>query len=89
MAPPSVRQATGTTPLLARTAVAYQQAAWQPPPAPPPEAQADRFLKLLVAQLQNQDPMNPMDNAQMTSQMAQINTVSRHREAQRPPSRSR
>jgi flagellar basal-body rod modification protein FlgD len=35
----------------------------------------DRFLKLLVAQLQNQDPMNPMDNAQMTSQIAQINTV--------------
>jgi flagellar basal-body rod modification protein FlgD len=38
--------------------------------------QSDRFLKLLVAQLNNQDPMNPMDNAQMTSQMAQINTVS-------------
>ena len=35
----------------------------------------DRFLKLLVAQLSNQDPMNPMDNAQMTSQIAQINTV--------------
>lgn len=42
--------------------------------ADPAEAQ-DRFLKLLVAQLNNQDPMNPMDNAQMTSQMAQINTV--------------
>ena len=39
------------------------------------DAQQDRFLKLLVAQLNNQDPMNPMDNAQMTSQMAQINTV--------------
>jgi flagellar basal-body rod modification protein FlgD len=39
-------------------------------------ASQDRFLKLLVAQLQNQDPMSPMDNAQMTSQMAQINTVS-------------
>ena len=36
----------------------------------------DRFLKLLVAQMQNQDPMNPLDNAQVTSQMAQINTVS-------------
>lgn len=35
----------------------------------------DRFLKLLVAQMQNQDPLNPMDNAQVTSQMAQINTV--------------
>jgi len=40
------------------------------------EASQDRFLKLLVAQLNNQDPMNPMDNAQMTSQLAQINTVS-------------
>jgi len=40
------------------------------------QAQTDRFLKLLVAQLNNQDPMNPMDNSQMTSQIAQINTVS-------------
>ena len=38
-------------------------------------ASQDRFLKLLVAQLNNQDPMNPMDNAQMTSQMVQISTV--------------
>jgi flagellar basal-body rod modification protein FlgD len=38
------------------------------------EAQ-DRFLKLLVTQLQNQDPLNPMDNAELTSQMAQISTV--------------
>jgi flagellar basal-body rod modification protein FlgD len=34
------------------------------------------FLKMLVAQMKNQDPLNPMDNAQVTSQMAQINTVS-------------
>ena len=38
--------------------------------------QQDRFLKLLVTQLKNQDPMNPMDNAQMTSQLAQMSTVS-------------
>ena len=37
--------------------------------------QQDRFLKLLVAQMTHQDPMNPLDNAQMTSQIAQINTV--------------
>lgn len=35
----------------------------------------DRFLTLLVTQLQNQDPLNPMDNGQMTSQLAQISTV--------------
>jgi flagellar basal-body rod modification protein FlgD len=35
----------------------------------------NRFLTLLTTQLKNQDPLNPMDNAQMTSQMAQISTV--------------
>lgn len=35
----------------------------------------DRFLTLLVTQLKNQDPLNPMDNAQVTSQMAQLSTV--------------
>jgi flagellar basal-body rod modification protein FlgD len=38
-------------------------------------ASSDRFLTMLVTQLQNQDPLNPMDNAQITSQMAQINAV--------------
>src|ERR1700679_1711671 len=37
--------------------------------------QSNRFLKLLVAQMSNQDPLNPMDSAQVTSQMAQISTV--------------
>ncbi len=41
-----------------------------------PQAAQDKFLTMLVAQLGNQDPLNPMDNAQLTSQMAQINTVS-------------
>lgn len=35
----------------------------------------DYFLKLLVAQMNNQDPLNPMDSSQMTSQLAQLNTV--------------
>jgi flagellar basal-body rod modification protein FlgD len=39
------------------------------------EDQSNRFLKLLVAQMSNQDPLNPMDSAQVTSQMAQISTV--------------
>jgi flagellar basal-body rod modification protein FlgD len=33
------------------------------------------FLQLLVAQMNNQDPLNPVDNSQITSQMAQISTV--------------
>lgn len=35
-----------------------------------------RFLKLLTTQLNNQDPLNPLDNAQLTSQLAQMSTVS-------------
>ena len=33
------------------------------------------FLKLMTAQLQNQDPFEPVDNAQMVSQMAQMSSV--------------
>lgn len=35
----------------------------------------DRFLTLLVTQMRNQDPLNPMENAQVTTQLAQISTV--------------
>ncbi|WP_439537710.1 flagellar hook assembly protein FlgD [Methyloversatilis sp.] len=35
----------------------------------------NRFLMLLTTQLKMQDPLNPMDNAQVTSQLAQISTV--------------
>jgi len=34
------------------------------------------FMRLLVTEMKNQDPTNPMDSSQMTSQLAQINTVS-------------
>ncbi|TAK91781.1 MAG: flagellar hook assembly protein FlgD [Burkholderiaceae bacterium] len=40
-----------------------------------PKALQDRFLTMLVAQMRNQDPLNPLDNSQVTSQLAQINTV--------------
>ena len=39
------------------------------------QADTDKFLSLLVTQLKNQDPMNPLDNAQITSQLAQLSTV--------------
>jgi len=38
-------------------------------------ATQDRFMTLLITQMKNQDPLNPMDNAQVTSQMAQLSTV--------------
>lgn len=34
-----------------------------------------RFLTLLMTQIKNQDPLNPLDNAQVTTQLAQLNTV--------------
>lgn len=39
------------------------------------QAAQNTFLNLLVTQMKNQDPLNPMDNAQITSQLAQLSTV--------------
>lgn len=35
----------------------------------------DDFLKLLIAQLQNQDPLQPMDNQQFAAQLATFNSL--------------
>ena len=35
----------------------------------------DDFLKLLVTQLQNQDPLNPTDNTQFVAQLAQFSSL--------------
>ena len=35
----------------------------------------NRFITLLVTQMKNQDPLNPMDNAAVTSQFAQLSMV--------------
>lgn len=39
------------------------------------QAMQNQFLTLLVTQMQNQDPLNPMDNSQVTTQLAQLSTV--------------
>jgi flagellar basal-body rod modification protein FlgD len=46
-----------------------------PPLNPSSLLDKDDFLKLFVTQLQHQDPMSPMDNDQMVSQMSQLSTV--------------
>jgi len=35
----------------------------------------DAFLRLLIAQLQNQDPLNPMDDREFIAQMAQFSAL--------------
>lgn len=36
----------------------------------------DQFLQLLIAQLQNQDPLNPVSNEQFITQLTSLNTLS-------------
>lgn len=45
------------------------------PATPGGDMGKDQFLKLLIAQLQNQDPMNPMQGDQMASELAQFSSL--------------
>jgi flagellar basal-body rod modification protein FlgD len=42
---------------------------------PNSELGRDEFLKILMVQLQNQDPTNPMDDREFIAQMAQFSTL--------------
>ena len=44
-------------------------------PAITNDATRDMFLKLLVAQIQNQDPLSPMEPTQFVSQLAQFSSM--------------
>ena len=35
----------------------------------------DQFLQLMIAELQNQDPLNPLDNAELLQQVSQIREI--------------
>ncbi len=35
----------------------------------------DDFLNLMITELQNQDPLNPMDNAQILNQLGQLQSI--------------
>lgn len=40
------------------------------------DVDVDEFLGLLITELQNQDPLNPMENADMLNQIGQIREIS-------------
>ena len=71
----SSKSTTATPAPTNTTSTATSTAAAGTPGATTGAEQQDRFLKLLVTQMKNQDPLNPLDNAQVTTQLAQINTV--------------
>lgn len=53
----------------------YSNADVKPTPGAGSQLGQDEFLKLMTAQLQNQDPFEPMDNGEFLSQIAQFGTV--------------
>jgi flagellar basal-body rod modification protein FlgD len=40
------------------------------------DVDVDKFLELLITEMQNQDPLNPMDNSEMVQQINQIREIS-------------
>lgn len=44
-------------------------------PATDPMASKETFLRLLVAQIKNQDPLKPMDGMQFVTQLAQFSQL--------------
>lgn len=40
------------------------------------DVNVDQFLELMIAELQNQDPLNPMDNTELVQQISQIREIS-------------
>lgn len=60
---------------LAATTAAATTANGTPVTNPSANVDTNTFLKLLIAQMQNQDPTNPTDSTQWMAQMAQFTTV--------------
>jgi flagellar basal-body rod modification protein FlgD len=63
------------TPTVSSSTSAAPEAS--PPPAPTANQMVSKnmFLQLLVAQIKNQDPLNPADGVQFLTQLAQFTEV--------------
>lgn len=64
-----------TTPIQAASTAAAAQATTQTATAQNQAVTEQQFLTLFIAQLRNQDPLNPQDPSQMTSQLAQFSSL--------------
>ncbi len=65
-----------TSPINSSSATSPTSAATGAAAAPAPQTMGkDAFLKLLMAQLKNQDPLNPSDSTQFVTQLSQFSLV--------------
>ena len=72
-----------TTPITTGTDFSSVMATAAKPKGPDQELGKDTFLKLLVAQLRYQDPMNPADGSEFLAQSAQFTMVEKLEEIAR------
>lgn len=66
---------TGTTGTSGTTAAGGTTGATGPSTSAAPVGSADEFLKLFVAQLENQNPLDPQNGAEFVAQLAQFSSV--------------
>jgi flagellar basal-body rod modification protein FlgD len=71
----AARAAKAAEPALATAAAQGDRAQTSTAPPAADQLGRDAFLRLLVEQLSNQDPLDPMDNTQMVTQLAQFSAL--------------
>jgi len=81
MIPPALAASAATTAIGALSSIASAASSSSESTTPPTATKRNdtigqtEFLSLLVAQLQNQDPLNPLDSADFSAQLAQFSSL--------------
>lgn len=71
----SAQTATGGSQAVSKSAAATQEQTEAATGVTMPELDRDAFLRLLVLEMQNQDPLEPVDNTDMIAQLAQFSAL--------------